>query len=154
MKPSMKENKRLAVGDSTTDCDLDAFVTKPGTIEWLGEEPVLPNTQKCTVWALRTFTDWRDGRNKCSNIQSKYPLGLLENPDVKNWIAGYFASSWKPAARTVSHTYPTRMLYVLAALLSYGCSKSKLCPNLMDKNDPCLALCCRTITQGRCWWFS
>ena len=25
---------------------------------------------------------------------------------------------------------------MLAAVLSYGCSKSKLCPNLMDKNDP------------------
>jgi len=32
------------------------------------------------------------------------------------------------------------MLYVLAALLSYGHSKSKLCPDLMDKDDPCSEL--------------
>ena len=29
---------------------------------------------------------------------------------------------------------------MLAAILSYGRSKSKLCPNLMDKNDPCFEL--------------
>jgi len=29
---------------------------------------------------------------------------------------------------------------VLAALLSYGRSKSKLCPYLMDKNEPCFEI--------------
>jgi len=58
------------------------------------------------AWTLRTFTDWRDERNKCSAIQAKCPLGLLENPDTEKVNnAGYLASSWKPDARTHSRTY-------------------------------------------------
>jgi len=85
----MKENKRPAVGDSTTDRDLDDFVSKPGpskkarSAKLLSEkqmldleikkDPIVPNTEKRTVWALRTFTDWCDERNKCSAIQTKCP---------------------------------------------------------------------------------
>ena len=34
---------------------------------------------------------------------------------------------------------------MFAALLSYEHSKSKLCPNLMDKNDPCFELSGTTL---------
>ena len=62
------------------------------------------------AWALRTVTDWHDERNKCSAIQAKCPLGLLENPDAKKLNnAGYLASSWKPDARTHGESYTAQM---------------------------------------------
>ena len=62
MKSSMKENKRPAVGDSTTDRDLDDFVSKPGSSKKarftkllsekqmldleIKKDPIVPNTEK------------------------------------------------------------------------------------------------------------
>ena len=97
------------------------------------------------AWVLRTFADWRDERNKCSAIQARCPLGLLENPDAKKlncWLSHFIVEARRKDAWWVVRT---RRLYVLAALLSYGRSKSKLCPNLMDKNDPCFELSGTTL---------
>ena len=57
------------------------------------------------------------------------------------------------AKRKNSEPYPARTLYLLAGLLHYGCSKSKLCPNLIDKKDPCfeeLSGTCDSFTQQLC----
>ena len=86
---------------------------------------------------MRTFTDWRDERNKCFAIQAKCPLGLLENPDTEElncWLSRFIVEARRKDTWWVVRT---RTLYVLAALLSYGRSKSNFYPNLMDKNDPC-----------------
>jgi len=153
MKSSMKETKQPAISDSTTDHDLDDFVTKPG-----------PSKNHWTTWRWARCAEYpkthsvgtedlhwlaRIERSKCYTIQAKCPLGFLETQTPRNWIAGYLTSSWKPDARKVSRTYPTWMLDVLAALLSYGHSKSKLCPDLMDKDDPCSELSgtCDSIAQ-------
>jgi len=68
MKSSREENKRPATSNSTTDPDLDDFVTTPGQCKKahfaeplnkkqmfdLEKGPVVLNTEKSTVWALRT----------------------------------------------------------------------------------------------------
>jgi len=99
------------------------------------KDPIVPNTENSTVWALRTFTDWCDERNKCSAIQAKCPLDLLENPDAEKlnyWLSHFIVE----ARRKDGELYPARTLYLLlAGLPCYGCSKSKLCPNFMDKSD-------------------
>ena len=84
------------------------------------------------AWAMRTFTDWRDERNKCSAIQAKCPLGLLENPDAEKlncWVFRFIVEARHKDTQWVLRTWTL-----------YGRSKSKLCPNLMDKNDPCFEL--------------
>ena len=74
---SAKENKQLI--DPVPDADLDDFVlAKPGPSKKarfakplseaqmtdLEKGPVVPNTEKSTALALRTFNDWRNERNK------------------------------------------------------------------------------------------
>ena len=85
---------------------------------------------------MRTFTDWHDERNKCSAIQAKCPLDLLENPDPEKlnyWLSHFIVE----ARRKDSEPYPAWTLYLLlAGLLRYGHSKSKFCSIFMDKNDP------------------
>ena len=76
---SANENKQLI--DPAPDADLDDFVlAKPGPSKKaqfakplsemqmidLEKGPVVPNTEKSTVWALTTFNDWRNERNKRS----------------------------------------------------------------------------------------
>ena len=105
MKSSMKETSDPPSVISTTDRDLDDFVTKPGPSKTWNQRTTWRRARRI-AWALRTFTDWRDERNKCSAIQAKCPLGLLENPDTEKVNnAGYLASSWKPDARTHSESY-------------------------------------------------
>ena len=75
--------------ESLPDADLDDFVlAKPGPskkaqfakplsemqMTELEKGPVVPNTEKSTVWALRTFTDWRNKRNEQSATGDKCPL--------------------------------------------------------------------------------
>jgi len=62
-------------------------------------------------------------------------LDLLENPDAEKlnyWLSHFIVE----ARRKDGELYPARTLYLLlAGLPCYGCSKSKLCPNFMDKSD-------------------
>ena len=44
----------------------------------LEKGPVVPNTEKRTVWALRTFNDWRNEKNKQSATGDICPLDLLD----------------------------------------------------------------------------
>ena len=82
---------------------------------------------------IEAFTDWRDERNKCSAIQAKCPLDLLQNPDSKKlnyWLSHFIVEA-------IGEPYPARMHnLLLAGLLRYGHSKTKFCSNFMDKNDP------------------
>ena len=65
--------------NNVVDPDLDDFVLAiPGPskkarfakplsetqMTELEKGPVVPNTEKSTAWALRTFTDWRNERNE------------------------------------------------------------------------------------------
>ena len=49
----------------------------------LEKGPIMANTEKSTAWALRTFTDWRNERNKQSATEDKCPLDLLEKPEAE-----------------------------------------------------------------------
>ena len=63
------------------------------------------------------------------------PLDLLEKPEAEKlnfWLSCFVVE----ARRKDGEPYPVRTLYLLlAGLLRYGRSKSKLCPNLKDKSD-------------------
>ena len=139
-----KENKNPAPDD------LDDFVlAKPGPSKKarfatplsetkmmeIQKGPVVPNTEKSTAWALRTFTDWRNERNKQPATGDQCPTDLLENPEAEKlnfWLSRVVIE----ARRKDGEPYPARTLYLLlAGLLRYGRSKSKLCPNFMDKSD-------------------
>ena len=146
---SAKENKQPI--DPAPDADLDDFVlAKPGPSKKarfpkplsemqmtnLEKGPVVPNTEKSTAWALRTFNDWRNERNKQSATGDICPLDLLEKPEAEKlnfWLSRFVVE----ARRKDGEPYPARTLYLLlAGLLRYGRSKSKLCPNFfMDKSD-------------------
>ena len=135
-----KENKPQPV----VDPDLDDFVLAiPGPskkarfakplsetqMTKLEKGPVVPNTEKGTAWALSTFTDWRNERNKQSATGDKCPLDLLEKPEAEKlnfWLFRFVVE----ARHKDGVPYPSRTLYLLlAGLLRYGRSKSKLCPN-------------------------
>ena len=133
------------------DADLEDFVlAKPGPskkprfakplsdgqMTEMEKGPVVPNTDKSTAWALRTFTDWRNERNKHSATGDQCPLDLFEKPEAEElnyWVSRFVVET----RRKDGEPYPARTLYLLlAGLLRYGRSKSKLCPNFMDKSDP------------------
>ena len=101
----------------------------------LEKGPVVPNTEKSTAWALRTFNDRRNERNKQSATGDICPLGLLEKPEAEKlnfWLSRFVVE----VRRKDGEPYPAHTLYLLlAGLLRYGQSKSKLCPNFMDKSD-------------------
>ena len=101
----------------------------------LEKGPVVPNTEKSTAWALRTFNDRRSERNKQSATGDICPLGLLEKPEAEKlnfWLSCFVVE----VRRKDGEPYPAHTLYLLlAGLLRYGQSKSKLCPNFMDKSD-------------------
>ena len=113
IKRSFKENKQPV--DPVPETDLDDFVlAKPGPSKKARfakplievqmtelEGPVVPNTEKSTAWALRTFTDWRNERNKQSATGDKCPVDLLESPEAEK-LNFYLASPSKPDARMVS----------------------------------------------------
>ena len=151
---SAKENKQPI--DPAPDADLDDFVlAKPGPSKKarfpkplsemqmtnLEKGPVVPNTEKSTAWALRTFNDWRNERNKQSATGDICPLDLLEKPEAEK--LNFWLSRFVVEARCKDgEPYPARTLYLLlAGLLRYGRSKSKLCPNFMDKSDWCSPSC-------------
>ena len=73
------------------------------------------------------------------------PLDLLEKPEAEKlnfWLSRFIVE----ARRKDGEPYPAHMLYLLLTdLLRYGCSKSKLCPNFMDKSD-----CCFSELSGTC----
>ena len=133
-----KENKQPI--DPARDADLDDFVlakvgpskkarfAKPLSetqMTDLEKGPVVPNTEKSTAWALRTFNDWRNNRNKQSATGDICPLDLLEKPEAEKlnfWLSRFVVE----ARRRDGEPYPARTLYLLlAGLLRYGRSKSK-----------------------------
>ena len=62
----------------------------------LEKGPVVPNTDKSTAWALRTFTDWRNERNRHAAIGDKCPLDLLENPEANKlnfWLSRFIVEA-------------------------------------------------------------
>ena len=132
------------------DADLDDVVlAKPGPSKKarfakplsetqttkLENGPVEPNTEKSKVWALRTFTDWCNKRNKPSATRDKCPQDLLEKPEAEE--LNFWLSCFVVEARCKDgEPYPACMLcLLLAGLLQYGRFKSKLCSNFMDKSD-------------------
>ena len=82
---------------------------------------------------------WRNKRNKQSATGDICPLDLLEKPEAEKlnfWLSRLVVE----ARRKDGEPYPARTLYLLlASLLRYGRSKSKLCPNFMDKSDCCFS---------------
>ena len=83
-------------------------------------------------------------------LSKQNPLGLLENPDAGK--LNYWLSCFIVEVRCKNgEPYPAWTLYLLAGLLHYiGWSKSKLTPNLIDKNDPCfqeLSGTCDSVAQ-------
>lgn len=124
---SVKENQ--PVGDLAVDPDMDDFVLdKPGPskkaqfskplsekqMTELEEGPVVLNTEKSTAWALRTFTDWHNERNKHAATGYECPLDLLENPEANNlnfWLSRFVIK----ARHKDGEPYPARSLYLLLA---------------------------------------
>ena len=88
-----KENRKKR-SVASADPDLDDFVTtvpskKPRFAKPLSEMqmdvlekgPVAPNTDKSTLWAVRTFDTWRE-RNGNSQPKEMCPLDIFEKPDA------------------------------------------------------------------------
>jgi len=73
----------------------------------------VPNTQKCTVWALRTFTDWYDERTKCTDIQAKMSPWFARNPDAEklNCLSHFIVEAGhkdgEPYVPYMDHSYPS-----------------------------------------------
>ena len=44
-----------------------------GEMTVLSKGPIVPNTEKCTVWATRMFDQWRKERNALSDNVEKCP---------------------------------------------------------------------------------
>ena len=118
---SAKENKQPI--DPAPDADLDDFVAKPGPSEKAGfakplsemqmtdleKGPVVPNTEKSTAWALRTFNDWRNERNKQSATGDICPLDLLKKPEAEKlnfWLSRFIVE----VRRKDGEPYPARTL--------------------------------------------
>ena len=100
-----------------------------GEITVLSKGPIVPNTEKCTIWATRVFDQWSKERNALSKNVEKCPTTLLESPDpVKlNYWLSYFIVE---ARQEDGKPYPATSLYqLLAGLLRYARSKNKECPN-------------------------
>ena len=124
---SAKENKQPI--DPASDADLDDFVlAKPGPSKKarfakplsemqmtnLEKGPVMPNTETSTVWALRTFNDWRNERNKQLATGDICPLDSLEKPKAEKlnfWLSCFVVK----ARRKDGEPYPARTLYLLLA---------------------------------------
>ena len=118
---SAKENKQPI--DPVPDADLDDFVAKPGPSEKarfakplsemqmtdLEKGPVVPNTEKSTAWALRTFNDWHNERNKQSATGDICPLDLLKKPEAEKlnfWLSRFIVE----VRRKDGEPYPARTL--------------------------------------------
>ena len=147
-RSAVKENKRPAAVDPH-QADLDDFVKpKPSKkarfakplsdmqMADLEKGPTVPNTEKSTAWALRTFCDWRESRNQNGQHEEiRCPLDLLENAkaeELNHWLSRFVVE----ARHKDGEPYPARTLYLLlSGLLRYGHSKSKDFPNFMDKKD-------------------
>ena len=124
---SAKENKQPI--DPAPDADLDDFVlAKPGPSKKarfakplsetqmtdLEKGPVVPNTEKSTAWALKTFNDWCNERNKQSATGDICPLDLLEKPEAEKlnfWLSRFDVE----ARHKDGKPYPARTLYLLLA---------------------------------------
>ena len=131
-----KENKNPAPDD------LDDFIlAKPGPSKKarfatplsetkmmeIQKGPVVPNTEKSTAWALRTFTDWRNERNKQPATGDQCPTDLLENPEAEKlnfWLSRFVIE----ARRKDGEPYPARTLYLLLAGLTKATFVSPNCP--------------------------
>ena len=77
------------------------------------------------------FKDWRKHRNSLSG-EEKCPDDLLEKPVADYWLSRFVVE----VRCSDGEPYPASMLYqLLAGLLRYARSKTKDCPNFMDKKD-------------------
>ena len=144
----MSKENRIKRSSASVDPDLDDFVipgpskkprfSKPLSkvqMKALEKDPVAPNTDKSTMWAVRTFDAWRDERNANSEMGEKCPLDLFEKPDEEKlnlWLSRFVVE----ARCQDGEPYPARSLYLLlSGLLRHGRSKSKTFPNFLDKKD-------------------
>ena len=120
--PSKSKKPRFADPKSSTE------------MEKLGKGPSVPNTKKCTAWAVRVFEDWRQQRNAATADQ-QCPENLLENPisdRLNYWLSRFMVE----ARRADGQPYPATTIYqLLSGLLRYARSKTKDCPNFLDKKD-------------------
>ena len=120
--PSKAKKSRFADPKSTAE------------METLGKGPSVPNTEKSTTWAVRVFEEWRKQRNT-KEAEEKCPDNLLEKPvahDLNYWLARFVVE----ARRSDGQPYPASTIYLLlAGLLRYARSKTRDCPNFMDKKD-------------------
>ena len=91
------------------------------------------NTKKNTGWAVRVFDEWRNERSDACDEEC--PADLLESPSVESinyWLSRFVVE----CRRRDGEHYPSTTLYqLLAGLLRYSRSKSKDCPNFLDKTD-------------------
>lgn len=88
-----------------------------------------------TNWAARVFDEWRSER--ISDVcDEECPDDLLESPSaeaINYWLSRFVVEC---RHRDGEHYPPTTLYQLLAGLLRYSCSKSKDCPNFLDKTDP------------------
>jgi len=140
-----KENRRRTSVDDLADFQpppkcakklpLKRFASPltPQEMSNLEEGPTVANTKKCTDWAVRVFTAWRQARNVTQ--EDRCPTDLLENPSagqLNYWLSRFVVE----ARRADGERYPSATLYqLLSGLLRYARSKSKGCPNFLDKKD-------------------
>jgi len=133
-----KENRRRTSVDDLADFQpppkcakklpLKRFASPltPQEMSNLEEGPTVANTKKCTDWAVRVFTAWRQARNVTQ--EDRCPTDLLENPSagqLNYWLSRFVVE----ARRADGERYPSATLYqLLSGLLRYARSKSKGCP--------------------------
>jgi len=120
----------------------------------LEEGPTVANTKKCTNWAVWVFTAWRQARNVTQ--EDRCPTDLLENPfagQLNYWLSRFVVE----ARRADGERYPSATLYqLLSGLLRYARSKSKRCPNFLDKKDQRFAELrgtCESVSRDLCCLF-
>ena len=102
----------------------------------LTEKFVPKNTDKCTKWAMKNFTDWREAHNLRSD--DKCPETLLEDSDpslLNKWLAQYVAET----RREDVTPYPPKSIQgLLSGLLRIARQKNAgtEMPNSLQKSNP------------------
>lgn len=106
--------------------------------------PTCPNYVRATLWTIhrrivfftnwagRVFYEWRSER--ISDVcDEECPDDLLESPSaeaINYWLSRFVVEC---RHRDGEHYPPTTLYQLLAGLLRYSRSKSKDCPNFLDK---------------------
>ena len=126
--PPSKKLKKAAASDRFADPKTNQEMEK------LSKGPVVPNTEKNTMWATRVFNQWRKHRNDCATSkEEKCPENLLEAPEpakLNHWLSRFLV---EVRCEDCQH-YPATSLYqTLSGLLRYARSVNRDCPNFLDK---------------------